>query len=135
MIFRFVVQHLRWLAGVPGLPQLFDSLLLIGTMLFNRRRLAAMETLEKAVLELPGVTLKVHRLGGMEFIHEGTELGHLHGNGLLDVRVGREQARALVETGRALPHHVFGDSAWLSFWLREPKDVPSALDLLKRALR
>src|SRR2546423_14397690 len=45
-LFYFVVRHLHWLSRVPGLPQLFDALLLTGTCLTHRSRLAAMEKLE-----------------------------------------------------------------------------------------
>jgi hypothetical protein len=45
-----------------------------------------------------------------------------------------EQARMLVSEGRAEPHHVFGESAWVSFWIRTTEDVPQAMDLLQRAV-
>src|SRR5580765_6949968 len=77
-VFYFVVRRLRWLARVPGLPQLFDALLLMGTCVFRRSRLAAMETLEVKALRLAGIRLKVHRFGGIEFVEQGgRELGHL----------------------------------------------------------
>src|SRR6266496_2426559 len=101
------------------------------TALFHRRRLSAMEALEAAALQLPGMELRVHRFGGVEFTIAGRELGHLHGNGLLDVRVDCDSARALVNAGRAEPHHVLGQSAWISFWVQSMEDVQSGVDLLK----
>ena len=132
-MFRFVVCHLRWLARVPGLPQYFDTMLLTWTALFHRRRLRAMEAIEEATLQMPGVRLCVHRLGGMEFVCGERELGHLHGNGLLDVRVGMDEARVIVRDGLAGPHHVFGESAWVSFWVRGMEDVQGAVELLEKA--
>jgi hypothetical protein len=133
-MFYFVVRHLRWMARVPGLPHLFDSLLLTATCLFHRSRLAAMETLEFEVLRLPGVRLKVHRFGGIEFVEEdGRELGHLHGHGLLDVPVGRQAGALLMATGRVRPHHVFPRSKWVSFPIKSKADVPFALELLNSA--
>jgi hypothetical protein len=132
-MFRFVVQHFRWLARVPGFPQYFDALLVAWSALFHRRRLTAMEAIEAAALQLPGMTLRIHRFGGVEFANTGHELGHLHGNGLLDVRVGCENARALVDARRAVPHHVLGQSAWVSFWVISMEDVPRAMDLLRLA--
>jgi len=134
-MFRFVVRHLRWLARVPGLPQLFDAALLAWTWLAHPARLAAMQEIEKHALTLPGVRLRAHWLGGIEFARGARELGHLHGNGLLDLFVGREQRDLLVAAGRAEPHHVFAQSAWISFWVRTPADTPSALDLLAIAAR
>ena len=132
-MFRFVVHRLRWLACIPGAPQFFDALLLAHTALFHRERLAAMEEIEAAALRLPGVRLRVHRLGGVEFFTGDRELGHLHGNGLLDVFAGRELAAALVNDGRAEWHHVFGPSAWVSCWVRGREDIAGATELLRAA--
>jgi len=129
-MFRFVVLHLRWLARVPGLPQLFDTALLVWTRLAHPARLAAMQEIETRAIALPGVRLRVHRLGGIGFARGRHELGHLHGNGLLDLFVGREQRDALVAAGRAEPHHVFAESGWISFRVRSPADISHALDLL-----
>src|SRR4051794_9207344 len=103
MLFRFVVAHLRWLARIPGLPQLFDAMLLTWTAVSNRPRLAAMEALETRILAWPGLSIRVHRFGGTEFCLDGRELGHVHGNGLLDVYVGRAASDVLVKKGRAKP--------------------------------
>lgn len=133
-MFNFVVRHLRWFARVPGLPQFFDGMLLAVTCVFRRSRLAAMETLEAEMLRLPGIRLKVHRLGGIEFVAQaGRELGHLHGHGLLDVSVGRHAADLLIATDQARPHHVFARSRWISFQIESNADVPFALELLRMA--
>ena len=130
-MFYFVVRHLRWLAKVPGLPQFFDAFLVMSVSLFHRRRLAAMQRLEDLVLQVPGVRSKIHRLGGIEFVEEnGRELGHLHGNGLLDVPVGRTAAASLIQSGKALPHHIFPESKWISFQMQSEADVQFALELL-----
>ena len=134
-MFRFVVHHLRWLARVPGLPQLFDTALLVWTRLAQPARFAAMQEIERLALTLPGVRLRVHRLGGIGFARGRHELGHLHGNGLLDIFVGREQRDSLVASHRAEPHHVFTQSGWISFRVRIPADTATALDLLAIAAR
>ena len=135
-MFFFVVRHVRWLARVPLMPPLFDALLLAWTCLAHRARLAAMEELEARVTALPGIGLRVHRLGGMEFVRDGRELGHLHGNGLLDARLPRELAEALVATGIVRAHHVFPPrSGWVSFQLETPADVSRAVDILTGAQR
>ena len=133
-MFYFVVRHLRWLARVPGLPHFFDAMLLAGSWIFRPSRLKAMEALENEVVGLPGIRLKVHRFGGIEFVEKaGRELGHLHGHGLLDVAVGSQTARRLIAGGRARPHHVFPTSRWVSFQIESSADVPFALELLKIA--
>ena len=132
-MFLWVVRRGRWLARVPLLPQLFDALLLAWTAAFHRERLRAMEILEAAALVLPGVSPRVHRFGGTEFRRAGRELGHVHGHGLLDVRLPRAEAAALLAAGRVRPHHVRPRSGWVSFPLESTADVPFALELLRRA--
>jgi len=133
-MFYFVVRYLRWAARVPGLPHLFDASLLAGTCVFHRTRLAAMETFEAEALRLPGVRLKTHRFGGIEFVEkQGRELGHLHGHGLLDVSVGRQAASVLLAGDQVRQHHVFPCSKWISFQIESQADVPFALELLAMA--
>jgi hypothetical protein len=134
MIFDFVVRRLRWLAKVPGLVHFFDAILVACTWAFYPRRIAAMEKLEAEVLRLAGTRLKVHQFGGIEFIgSDGCELGHLHGHGLLDVRVGKARAEALLRDKRVRRHHVLPHSGWISFQIESAADVAFALELLSES--
>jgi hypothetical protein len=131
VIFAFAVRRLKWLAAIPGAPQVFDAMLFSSTALFHPARLRAISAVEKAVNELPGVKPGVHRLGGVGFFFHGKECSHIHGNGLLDCFVGRANREALVRDGRASPHHVFPRSGWISFWVRDGDDVVLAIDLIR----
>jgi hypothetical protein len=133
VIFAFAVRRLKWLAAIPGAPQIFDAMLSIATALFYPARSRAISALEKAVNEMPGVRPGVHRLGGVGFFFRGKECGHIHGNGLLDCFVGLANRDALVGARRASPHHVFPRSGWISFWIEESGDVPRAVDLIRMA--
>jgi hypothetical protein len=135
MIFDFVVKKLRWLARVPLAPQVFDTMLLLATVLFDRRALAIRESLESEACGSLGVTLSVHRFGGVGFKHGRHELAHLHGNGLFDAFVGVKAREQVVRSGMALPHHVFPKSGWVSFWMKTESDVGTALELMRIALR
>jgi len=121
---------------VPGLPSVFDALLMGGTALLHRERLIAMHYVEVAILSWPGVTTRIHRFGGTEFtLNAGAgrrEIGHLHGNGLLDIPFSRTLRDAAVSAGRAQPHHIFPRSAWVSFFIRTEADVPGATALLRQ---
>jgi hypothetical protein len=99
--------------------------------LLQRKKLAAMMAVERAILRLPEVRLCVHRFGGTGFMRRGREFAHLHGNGLLDVHLTREQAAAIVASGAASVHHVLGRSPWISFWIHGAEDVTPALRLLR----
>lgn len=132
-MFPFVVRRLGWLARIPLVPQVFDAWLVAWTAVFHRRRLAAMEALERQAGGWPGVERWPHRLGGIGFRRGGREFAHLHGNGLLDVHLGRERAEEAVRTGVARVHHVLGPSAWVSLWMRDDTDLPTALGLMREA--
>lgn len=127
---RFVVRYFRWLARIPLAPQLFDAFLLTWTAVFHPQTLRAIEALEAAALRLPGVSPARHHYGGLGFRRDGQEFAHVHGNGLLDVKLTRERAAEIVAAGCAAPHHVFGPSAWISFQLRTEEDCEAALALL-----
>ena len=132
-MFKFVVKKLRWLARIPVLPQVFDAGLMIATMLFDRPRLRAMEMFENAIRRNYPIQKRPHRFGGVGFFIGTTEIGHLHGNGLLDLFVGKSLRAEEIRRGRALPQHVFPDSGWISFWLKSPADIAQALELFEIA--
>lgn len=135
MVFAFVVRKLRWLARVPLFPQIFDTMLLTATALFNWRALALRESLEREACCLLGVELGVHRFGGVAFRSGRHELAHLHGNGLFDAFVGINARDSAVRSGMASPHHVFPRSGWVSFWIKTEADLPNALELMRIAQR
>lgn len=135
MIFAFAVRRLRWLARVPLFPQIFDTMLLVATALFDWRALAVREALEREACRSLGVTLGVHRFGGVGFVSGRRELAHLHGNGLFDAFVGARARDSVVRTGMASLHHIFPRSGWVSFWIKTEADVPNALELMRIAQR
>jgi hypothetical protein len=134
VIFAFVVRNFRWLAKVPGAPQVFDSALLLSTALFSPRRLRAISAVETKAQGLANLKLGVHRYGGIGFFLHGKEMGHIHGNGLLDCLVGRMNRDRLVrESGGVTAHHVFPRSGWISFFVKDRDDVERALELIQIA--
>jgi hypothetical protein len=133
-ILGFVVRRFHWLARVPLAPQFFDAFLLTWTALFHRETLRAIEALETAALEISGVSTAPHRFGGLGFVRQGREFAHVHGSGLLDVKLTRERAAEIVAAGQAQPHHVFGPSAWISFQIRTRADCKAGLALLRAGM-
>lgn len=114
------------------LPQFLDTALLAHTVVRRPEAARAMHLLEAEVLNWPGVTTGIHRFGGTEFRVGGREIGHLHGHGLLDILFTRAMRDEAVRLQTARPHHIFPQSAWISFDLRTAEDVPAALTLLRR---
>jgi hypothetical protein len=125
---------LKWLARIPVAPQIFDAMLLAATGVFHPSLLRVISQIESAVRQWPGARVGVHRLGGIGFFFNGKESSHIHGNGLLDCFVGRANRDSLIESGRALRHHVFPRSGWISFWVRGEDDIQPALDLIRIAM-
>lgn len=132
MMFNFVVNHLHGLARIPLLPQIFDGLLLAWSGAFQRERITAIELIEAYATRMLGVRLCTHRFGGIGFVMNSDEFAHVHGNGLLDVRLTVAEGAKWISSGRALPHHVAGRSSWISFWLRSEADAANGIALLER---
>jgi hypothetical protein len=134
VIFAFAVRNFRWLAKVPGAPQIFDAGLLLSTALFSPSRLRAISAVEGRAQQLPQVRLGLHRFGGTGFFHSGKEMGHIHGNGLLDCFVGRtNRNRLLGKKDGVMAHHVFPCSGWISFFVKNESDVERAVELIQIA--
>ena len=87
--------------------------------------------IESVVSEWPGVDVVPHRFGGREFRMGERELGHLHGDRLLDLPFPVRIRRQLVAAGRASEHHILPETGWVSFHIRTAADVPAAIELLR----
>ena len=108
-------------------------MLFAATGLFYPKRVRAISAIESAVRQWPGAGVGIHRFGGIGFFFRGRESSHIHGNGLLDCFVGRQNRDRLVGSGRALLHHLFPNSGWISFWIRGEEDVRAGLELIRIA--
>ena len=85
-----------------------------------------------AVTGWHGVTAHPHRFGGIEYrLGERRELGHVHGDHLVDIPLPMRLRDEVVTAGRAQPHHGLPDSGWISLYLRAEADVETAIQLLR----
>jgi len=87
--------------------------------------------IEREVASWDGVTVHPHRFGGVEFRLGKRELGHLHGDRLADLPFRRAVRDMLVETGRALPHHVLPDTGWVSKPIATDEDADEVVELFR----
>jgi hypothetical protein len=94
----------------------------------------AQQRITDAVLMWQGVSKHRHRFGGVEYRLGKRELGHIHGDYLVDIPFPTRLAREIVAEGRAEPHHILPNSGWVSFYIHEPEDVEKAIALLKMSL-
>jgi hypothetical protein len=84
-------------------------------------------------LSWPGVEAHPHRFGGTEYRLSTREIGHIHGESLVDIPFPKKVRDEVVASGRAQPHHILPDTGWVSFYLREPGDIPRAIELLRQS--
>jgi hypothetical protein len=87
----------------------------------------------RVVLIWDGMSQVPHRFGGVEYRFGNREIGHIHGDYLVDIPFPTKVRDKIVAAGEAQPHHILPDSGWVSIYLREPADVERALDLLSRS--
>ncbi|WP_123043309.1 luciferase family protein [Cohnella candidum] len=89
------------------------------------------ERIRQQLSSWPGVTVQPHRFGGIEFLYRGREIGHLHGDSLVDLTLPKRQRDQALEEGRARPHHIYPESGWVSIYLESEKELDQALAFLR----
>ena len=91
----------------------------------------AKERIDAALHGWSGITSQPHRFGGTEYCLGRREIGHVHGDSLVDIPFPKNVHNELVTAGRAEPHHILPDSGWVSIYLRQASDVDRAIELLR----
>jgi hypothetical protein len=128
-MFSFVIAYLRFLRNIPLLPHIFDRMLLLGLFFTNRAIIDLMDELDTEISSWPGVHAHFHKYGGMQYDLNHHEIGHIHGNGLVDMLIDKKTATRLISERIALPHHTLKDSGWISFYLKDRADFANAIYL------
>lgn len=131
-MFSFIVnnRYLAFLKHIPFLPVLFDALLMIWSSLVTPEVTDAVEEIEREVSSWAGITVSLHKFGGIQFNYHSSEIGHIHSNGILDILFSQKVKKVLLEAGAAAAHHSFAQAGWVSFQLQGQCDVQKALALL-----
>ncbi len=91
----------------------------------------ALEKIKNSVMEWKDITSQQQRFGRIEFRLGKREIGHIHGNYLVDIPFTRKVKNEILSAGLASQHHILPKSGWISKYLKEPDDV--AIELLKRS--
>lgn len=92
-------------------------------------------TITNTVSTWEGVSAHPHRFGGTEYRVGRREIGHIHGDHLLDIPYPRRIRDQVVAEGVASPHHILPDTGWVSFYLRQPEDIDRAIELIDRSYK
>ena len=93
----------------------------------------AQARITETVTSWPNVTSQSHRFGGVEFVIGRREIGHIHGNSLVDIPFPKKVRDEIVAAGRAQPHHILPETGWVSFYIRQEHDVEVAISLLRES--
>lgn len=93
----------------------------------------AHEKIHAAVTSWPEVTAYPHRFGGTEYRLGKRELGHIHGDALVDIPFPKKVRDEIVAAGRAETHHILPESGWVSFYLTQSGDIENAILLFKQS--
>jgi hypothetical protein len=93
----------------------------------------ASKQIKETLLTWEGIESHPHRFGGVEFRIGRREIGHIHGDSLVDIPFPKKVRDEIVAAGEAEPHHILPDSGWVSFYFKEERDIERALSLLKRS--
>src|SRR5512147_545087 len=86
----------------------------------------AQKIITQTLVSWDGVSTAPHRFGGVEYRLGTRELGHIHGDSLVDIPFPKKVRDEIVEAGLAEPHHILPETGWVSFYLRETGDIQRA---------
>src|SRR3974377_38744 len=74
-----------------------------------------------------------HRFGGVAFRVGHREVGHVHGDGLVDIPFPKTVRNELVRSGAADPHHLLPPSGWVSAYRRNARYMGAATQRLRQS--
>jgi predicted DNA-binding protein (MmcQ/YjbR family) len=127
------VRYFGFLKRVPLLPHVFDAGFKLWLVITNSELVDHIDAIEAGVSAWDGTTVGLHKYGGIQFSYAGSEMGHIHSTGLLDIRFSKAIKTQLLTENRIEPHHVFANSGWISFYIRNKEDRDYAIKLLATA--
>jgi predicted DNA-binding protein (MmcQ/YjbR family) len=93
----------------------------------------AQKIITETLMSWDGVSTAAHRFGGVEYRLGTRELGHIHGDHLVDIPFPKKIRDEIVTSRLAEPHHILPETGWVSFYLRQEDDIEKAVELLKRS--
>ena len=88
-------------------------------------------SIEREVLNWPGVTSEPGRFGATSFRYGKREIGHVHRDRIADLPVTREMREEILARGRARPHRA-GVKGYINYPIENPEDVSVVLEILGR---
>lgn len=124
-----IESRFRFFKHIPLLPHIIDEQLKLYTLFFKPKVFRQMMDYVNTVKKWDQVTVKYHRYGGLEFQVNGIEIGHIHGNGLIDLHFNKAISATIIQKQLAEPHHVLKETGWISFYLANNTQLPTIIQL------
>jgi hypothetical protein len=129
---RIAAINSAFLRGT-GAVQFITPLNSVWTVLIGSELPDLIDNIKADIERWDSITIGLHKYGGLQFNYKGKEIGHVHSNGLLDIRFSRAVKAQLLAENRITDHHVFSNSGWISFYIRNADDGEYAKSLLRMA--
>jgi hypothetical protein len=104
-----------------------------GESWFKEAVMNSSSVLDSVLGTWPGVSSHPHRFGGREYRFGRREIGHVHGDYLVDIPFPKRVRDEVIALGLAQMHHVLPDSGWVSVPLYSEQDLERAISLLRRS--
>ena len=90
----------------------------------------AQARITQAATDWEGVRVQPHRFDGVEYVIGKREVGHIHGDHMVDIPFPKKVSDKVVAAGHAQPHHLLPDTGWVSLYLQQECDVAQVIALL-----
>ena len=94
-------------------------------------RTSSISRIVSTVAAWPGIHTDELQQSGKDFLLGRREIGHVHGDQLVDIPFPKNLRDELVAAGRAKPHGLLPKSGWVSIPLDSEQAVDQAIELLK----
>ena len=83
------------------------------------------------IKSLKNVKTKYHKLGGLEFIVNDKEICHIHGDGLVDVKLNKSLKNKFKRIEKIENHHVLPNSNMISYQIAKNDDLIQIKEIIK----
>jgi hypothetical protein len=131
-MFVYFIKYFGFLKDIPLLAQLFEGWLKLSTFFTAPQVLNSMDEIEAEVIKWEKISVCNHKYGGIQFNKNSHEIGHIHGNGLLDIPFNKKLKYQFMQEGLK-DHHTIKNSGWSSFYITTKEDKDFALKLLRES--
>lgn len=92
----------------------------------------AAKTIIAEVTSWPDITTQPGRFGSTQFVVGKQEVGHVHGDSVVDIPCRKEKCQEWIAAGRAVQHR-FAPGFGVTVFVRQEEHLKVALELLRES--